>query len=99
MVYWPGVDAPSKKDVSGSEYITRDSLLQGNSGELHHSTGSILPERKVLFPTFAVRKPNFRTIRDYCSEAGAIVNDTSEIARSEGRFSSVSGPNDFGRNT
>jgi hypothetical protein len=29
MVYWPGVDAPSKKDVSGSEYITRTRMMQG----------------------------------------------------------------------
>jgi hypothetical protein len=29
MVYWPGVFAPSKKDVSGSEYIIRNRALQG----------------------------------------------------------------------
>ncbi len=29
MVYWPSVNAPSKKDVSGSEYITRTRMMQG----------------------------------------------------------------------
>jgi hypothetical protein len=29
MVYWLGVTASSKKDVSGSEYITRNGYLQG----------------------------------------------------------------------
>ena len=29
MVYWPDVFAPSKKDVSGSEYIIRTRMMQG----------------------------------------------------------------------
>ncbi|MEA4939207.1 MAG: hypothetical protein VB091_06445 [Christensenella sp.] len=45
MDYWPGVDAPSKKDVSGSEYITRTRMMQGVFVEPSlHRHGIVSPE-------------------------------------------------------
>ena len=45
MVYWPGVDAPSKKDVSGSEYIIRTRMMQGVFVEPRpHKHGIASPE-------------------------------------------------------
>lgn len=51
---WPGVSAPSKKDVSGSEYITSTRMMQGFYGRKRQTEGDIVkipPYRcTVYFP-------------------------------------------------